>query len=531
MPITLIPENNIFSQIEASGQLYEAASHGAESAPLKLQAEAVVVGAGAGGSVAARELAQAGFDVLLVEAGPFWRPHRDFNQREETMNPALLYHGGARSNHDYSLMITHGKGVGGSTVHNICLSVDPPKAIVERWQDEFGFAWSRDQMQPFVDRVRMNLGINQIQPQQLNRNNQILKAGADALGWSGFIPEHNRLGCLECGFCVLGCAFNRKQSALITYVPQAVWSGARLLADTEVDRIIHDGTRVQGITGHMVQNGKILRPVHISAKIVVSAGGAILTPALLKRSRIPDPNDLIGSTFRTHPAVPLGGFASEDVIGWKGVPQTYIVDHFASFLKTGYGGFEIFPIFGHPGQTGALVPGIGTDYVKNMGQYKKLVAVAPMIHDETTGQISVDRHGEPVIRYFPNSKDQQELLAGVRASAELLLAAGVSEVFVPYLDHPLSIRRAKDLDTIKQRGIVPNRILLNAVHPQGSVRMADDPKKGSVDTNGAYRHLKNLYVSDASLFPTSIGTAPTVSIMTLASMVAAAMIRDRDKLL
>lgn len=530
MPVVAVPDDNIFARIERSGRLMEAASHGDNPEPLVLKAGVVVVGTGAGGSVVGKELAEAGFDVLMVEAGRFWRPHTDFNQREETMNPALLYNLGARPTRDFSLLITHGKGVGGSTVHNICLSVEPPKAIVERWQREFGFPWSREEIQPYVDRVKLHLGINPVHIDQLNANNLTLKRGADALGWRGFVPHHNRLGCLECGFCEVGCAFNRKQSALVTYIPQAMWAGARLLADTRIDRILHDGTRVLGVEGVMLHEGRVLRPVRIEARTVVASGGAILTPALLRRSKVPDEHKLIGRTFRTHPAVPVGAFFDATIDGWKGIPQTYMVDQFTDFEKDGYGGFMIFPVFGHPGQTGSMVPGLGAEYMERMGRYRNLVAVAPMIHDETMGEVDAADDGEAVVDYRLELRDSQELVRGVQASVELLLAAGAKEVFVPYLDRPLIARSKADLAEIARRGIPTNGIALNAVHPMGSVRWANDPRKGPVRFSGEVRGMQNLFVADASLFPTSIGTAPTVSIMTMATLVASYMIGERSRL-
>jgi len=297
-----------------------------------------------------------------------------------------------------------------------------------------------------------------------------------------------------------------------------------------VVRILHDGRRVQGVAGVMTGGGRPPRPVRVRCRTVVAAGGAILNPALLLASGVPDPYDQIGATFHTHPAVAVGGFADETIDGWKGIPQTYMVDEFADFQETGYGGFIIFPVFGHPGQTGALVPGLGRAYVERMGKFRNLVAVAPMIHDETMGRITADRAGRPVIDYFPDHRDRAELVRGLERSVELLLAAGLRQVFIPYLERPLEIRTARGVAEIARRGIPRNGVLVNAVHPQGSIRWSADPKEGPVTFAGRYRYLKNLYIADGSLFPTSIGTAPTVSIMTMAELVATAMLDRRREI-
>ena len=90
--------------------------------PLELRADACVIGSGAGGAVAAAELARGGLDVVVLEQGPHWTS-KDFTQREDEMLPRLFEEAGMRQTEDGSITVLQGRNVGGSTVHNLCYAL------------------------------------------------------------------------------------------------------------------------------------------------------------------------------------------------------------------------------------------------------------------------------------------------------------------------------------------------------------------------------------------------------------------------
>lgn len=495
-----------------------------------VECQAVIVGSGAAGAVLAKELSEAGIDVVLLEAGAHHRPERDFNQREETMLDALFWEKGGRMTSDLGVTVVHGRGVGGSTVHNISLCVRPEKAILDRWAAEFDVrGLDLDALTPSIERVWKHLGINPMTEAQINANNRKVKEGAERLGWKGFIPHHNRIECLQTGFCELGCTYNRKQSMLITYIPKAEANGARIFASCQAERVLTEQGRAVGVVATALDRntGKLLHTLTLRAKTVILSAGAILSPVLLMRSGLANSSGLLGRTLHLHPSSPVAGIFDERIEGWRGIPQSYIVDEFAEFYRFGYGGYVIIPVFAHPGSSAVITPGMGADHLAIMAQYAHISAAVPMIHDETMGTIRVK--GKRVeLDYWPGPEDQKWFMHGIRKTAELYLAAGAKEVLLPYSPKTV-VRSIKELDVVERMGIRKYGISITSVHPQSSALMSEDPSKGVVNSHCETHDVRNLFVCDTSVFPTSLGTPPMVPTAALATHTAKYLLSERRR--
>ena len=116
-------------------------------------------------------------------------------------------------------------------------------------------------------------------------------------------------------------------------------------------------------------------------------------------------------------------------------------------------------------------------------------------------------------------------MEGIINAARLLFAAGATEILMPYTQH-LPIKTEDDLEIIRQRGIVANDIMLASSHPQGTLRMGENPDRTVVNLSGESHAVKGLFVTDASLFPTSIGVPPTLTIAALAQHIASQIINS-----
>ena len=217
-----------------------------------LSAEVCVIGSGAGGSVIAKELAEAGRDVVLLEQGGHYTKD-DFTQREDEMMPLLYEDMGQRATVDQTIIVLQGRNVGGSTVHNLCYCFRTPEPILELWREKHGVRdMSEKDMRPSFERVERMLKVKQIQPHEVNVLNDKIRKGAEKLGYHGFVTRHNRENCTLSGFCLLGCPFDAKQSMLVTYVPAAERANARIFADCEVERIVAEGGRARRVEGRVV---------------------------------------------------------------------------------------------------------------------------------------------------------------------------------------------------------------------------------------------------------------------------------------
>lgn len=478
---------------------------------ITLDADAIVVGTGAGGSIALRELARAGLRAVAFEGGPALSP-RDFDQREEHMIPLLYQDGGGRTTDDLAIRVLGGRGLGGSTVHNTNLCKRTPDELLERWAHRHGVegALPRD-MAPAFERIERDLGVSRIPEDAVNANNDVLRRGVRALGWRGGVLAHNRVGCIRSGFCELGCAYDAKQNAAKVVLPQAVAAGAEIRADTEVRRVTFERGAVTGVEA-VTRDGAALRA---RARVVVLAGSAIGSAALALRSALPDPFLTAGTKLHMHPGAVVAGVFDERVDGHRGIPQSFECTEMLSFDETSPRRTWIVPAFAHPIGTAAILPGFGAAHMRAMRDYRHLAVLTAMLHDETEGRVTVDRFGVPAIRYAMIERDRAGLAAGVAACARLLFAAGAREVRIPAFP-TVRLRSVRELDALDTSFVRPHGVPLSAVHPMGTMRMGRDPRASVVASTGEHHQVRGLFVLDGSLFPTSLGGPPQISIYAFA---------------
>ena len=183
------------------------------------------------------------------------------------------------------------------------------------------------------------------------------------------------------------------------------------------------------------------------------------------------------------------------------------------------------PAFGSQMIVAASLPGFGEDHRELMERYRHIAALLVLLHDRTAGRVSVNYKGSPNIAYRLHRSDRKVLVEGIINAARLLFAAGATEILMPYTQH-FPIKTADDLEIIRQRGIVPNDIMLASSHPQGTLRMGENPNRSVVNLSGESHAVKGLFVADASLFPTSVGIPPTLTIAALATHVARQITED-----
>ena len=513
---------------------------------LRETADVCVIGSGAGGAVAAKELAQAGLSVVVLEAGEN-HDATTFSGHTPEMLLRLFWDGGMRATHDGSVLISQGRGVGGSTVHNLCYAVRTPDPILERWAVEFGIQdlLPRD-LSPSFDRVEATLGVKKIREEEVNKLNRIIQRGCHAMGWRGCVQRHNRGPCPNCSAdCLLGCAASQpgigKQSMAVSYIPQALEAGTRLYTDCLADRISIENGRATGVTARFQPrevrlseqadgqtdssdaSGKKRRGdtyrLTVRSRAVVLAAGAINSPQLWLNSRLPDPGKQVGRNLHLHPAIFVGGLFDEVVDAYQGIPQSFYVDHFLDLARNPDSGYILMPAFGPMALVAASLPSFGRAHRDLMRAYRKIAALLVLLHDRSSGRVTVNRRGNLVIRYRLSRTDRTSLIEGLIHGVQLLFAAGAKEIMLPYTRRVV-IKRESDLELIRQRGILENDILIASSHPQGTLRMGSDPRGSVVDSYGEAHAVRGLFVADASLFPTSIGVPPMLSIAAMADRIA-----------
>ncbi|MFO0761615.1 MAG: GMC family oxidoreductase [Byssovorax sp.] len=494
----------------------------------RVKADLCVVGSGAGGSMVAMVAAEAGLSVVVLEAGEFLTP-ADMVQREEVMLPRLYWDSAGRTTADRAVKIHQGHGVGGSTLHNLNLCKRIPRVIQEQWTRDRGLQHlTPADWDALYAEVESMLSVSAVPEDRWNRHNRLLQEGCKALGWAGGGLSHNRSGCVGSGFCEIGCAYDAKNNAAKVLVPRAVAAGADVLTRCQAIRVLHDKGRVTGVTAAIL-DPETRRPrgeLTILADRVCLSGSATGTPALLLRSGVPDPGGETGNRLRIHPAVVAAGDFDEPVRAWQGIPQTFeCTEHLDFEHENGHRAW-IVPAFAHPAGTAATLPGHGPSHRSLMRRYDHLAVLTAMVHDRTAGRVRPDGDLSLRIDYWPDEGDRRELIYGLWACARLLFAAGAKRVLLP--TRPIQILSPGDpLDPILNIELTRGSMDITAVHPMASVPMGDDPKVAAVSSEGKHHHLGGLWIADGSLFATSIGGPPQLSIYALGLHVGRAIARDR----
>jgi choline dehydrogenase-like flavoprotein len=490
-----------------------------------LSADVVVCGGGAGGAMAARELARAGHEVLLLEEGGDHLPG-DFTQREDEMIPKLFQEHGGRATDDLAIRILSGRGLGGSTIHNTNLCKRTAPEILAHWRDDLGIAGVAEaEMAPFFAEVERDLGVVPIPLEQINPHNAAIRRGTERMGWRGAVLSHNRQGCIASGFCELGCTYDAKLNARKVLIPQAVAAGATVWSDVRVDRVVLDGARAGGVRATVLDGrGRNHGAISVRARAVCLAGSAIGSASIALASDLPDPYAQLGRNLRIHPAAIIAGVFAERLESWKGIPQSWECTEHLDLRPGSDKRAWLVPSFAHPVGAASLTPGFGPSMMRAMRAYPRTAALAAMIHDETAGRVY--RDGDRTrIAYVPDASDRAQLALGARAGARLLLAAGAREVVIP-AQPAIRIRREAHVDGIDADRFVPHDAKLTAVHPMGTLRMGRDPQTSVVDERGEHHAVPGLWVVDGSLFPTSIGGPPQISIFAFAMKVARTLARE-----
>jgi choline dehydrogenase-like flavoprotein len=474
-----------------------------------------IVGSGAGGAVTAAVLAEAGHDVLVLEAGPYMDRHSYPDEPLAAL--ATLYRDGGLTVAEGlpAIPTPVGRAVGGTTVINSGTCFRAPDDVLRRWRDDAGIDWATDLDRDYAE-AEETLHVAPVDPERMGRNGQLLREGAEALGASHHPLARNAGRCVTCSSCPYGCRLDAKQAMHVSYLPRAVAAAARVRAGVEARRIRLDGERAVGLdcqAGVAFRDGSAARPFRVNARRgVIVAGGAFGTPELLFRSGIRSRSGELGQNLRIHPACWVGARFGEEVRGWDGVMQSYAVDEWqaegllleATFTPLAFGGH--------------WMPGTGAEHQERLASYGNVASTGVHLSDRSRGRVALAGDGSLRITYRLIRDDVRRLAFGIARAADLFYAAGAREVYPQLAGVPVLPRnRIAELDASPPPA---RRMRLEAFHPLGTARMDAEPAFGVVAPSGAVHGHRGLYVADASLFPSSIGVNPMMTVVALAARVA-----------
>ena len=497
-------------------------------ADLAIEADVAIVGSGAGGGVTAETLALAGFRVVVLEEGPL-RSSSDFRMREAEAYPELYQESAARKTADKAINILQGRCVGGGTTVNWTSSFRTPSATLAYWTRTLGLAGlDADTLAPWFAKMEARLGVApwEVAP---NANNAALTRGAAKLGIPSAAIRRNVRACWNLGYCGMGCPTNAKQSMLVTTLPAALARGAKLVTRVRAERLVVVGDRVERLEAVALDAGgttPTARRVTVRARRYVAAAGAIGSPALLLRSGVPDPDGLVGRRTFLHPTVVSAALMHERVDGFAGAPQTIYSDHWLDTLPPGGpAGFKLEAAPVHPVLAAITMPGHGEAHARWMGQLPDMQVLIALVRDgfhpdSPGGIVRLRDDGTPLLDYPLTPYLFDAVRRAFAAMADLQFAAGAHKVMPVHGRGEAFTTRADASRAIAGFALAPLATPVVSAHVMGGCPIGPDPRHAVVDMAGRHHYLSNLHVIDGSLFPTSIGANPQLSIYALAAKLA-----------
>ena len=473
----------------------------------KLKADAIVVGSGAGGGVAAALLARSGRKTIVLEAGPAFEDAAR-SQLERRATQELFLGGGTAATSDLGISLLAGACVGGGTTVNWSTSLRLTPNVIAQWEYTSGIPSLGAELQAsyaaIADRLQLNAA------SEHNRNNAVIVRGCTALDWNVTAIPRNAGECSQgCGYCGFGCAYGNKRGTAMTYLRDAVSSGARIYSGRRAVRIRIEDGHARGVEAE---------DMTVDAPLVVIAAGSLRTPGLLSRSGIVSPH--LGRHLKLHPTLPVVAEFDEPVEPWHGPIQTALCAKWSD-LDDGYGAvIEACPA--HPGIFASATPWRSrAQHADAMLRARNCATLIVLTRDRGEGCVSLD--GRDDVDYVLSPEDARRMLEVAAHAVELALAAGAIRVAVPFTV-PLELRReeatgskiAAFLRELSARSMQPNRVTLFSAHQMGTARMHADPDDGVVDARGRVHGVEGLWVADGSVFPLSSGVNPMITIMALA---------------
>lgn len=484
-----------------------------------LQCDFVIVGSGAGGGCSAAVLSEAGYDVVVVEKGGYFA-ERDFEHLEAEATRDMYLYGMRLATMDLGVQVIAGSTLGGGTVVNYSTSFKTPDFVLRQWAEESGIeAFVSGEIETSLDIAAERLGVN-TDSSAAGKRDVVIEEGLKRLGWHvDALPRAVR-GCTQderCGFCGFGCRVGAKQSSMRTWLEDAAANGTRIVVGADVRNVRIEDGRATGVEATL--DGK--RVVINASKGVIAAAGAIESPALLLRSGL---RGRVGHDLHLHPGNAAFGVFDDDVRIWEGTLQARYSAEFRS-QDDGYGPiFETVPV--HPGSGSVAVPWAGAKEHRDlMGAFGKLSFCAVLPRDKTAGRVKIGRDGQPRIGYKLQRDDERRMTEGLINAGKVMEAAGARSIYTlhhsPIRYEPGGPRRHEAwAEEIRARGMSAQVITGFSYHQMGSCRMGTDPMRSAVDENNETHEVRDLFVLDASAFPSASGVNPMLSIYGIAHRAA-----------
>jgi choline dehydrogenase-like flavoprotein len=480
----------------------------------RITADVAIVGSGAAGSVLAYRLAERGREVVLLEGGRHVDP-RDFVEDERVQFSRLFADGGMQMSTDSRFQVLQGKCVGGSTVVNNAVCYDLPDRTLQRWNDPEGLDAGLDtkRLAKSFKRLREWLPVySQDGSKRLQLGGTKMAKGIKKLGLdgNGGVVDANIKDCLGSGYCNIGCAYGKKLSALDNILPRAqreFGDRVRIFSECLAEHIETKRGRATEVVCRL-GDGRRLR---VAADTVVVSGGALASSLLLQRSGLGD--RLAGTGLSFNVGAPLTADFKKELNSFDGLQITH------GYRPAGEDQLILESWFNPVGTQALMMPGWFSAHYENMRRYTHLSCIGVVVGSQRNGRVTAKRGQGMKLEYEPTEADLKLMLKGTKLAARIHFASGADRV-MPMTFRSRSYTSIEQVDELDEIVRDNTDIGLHTSHPQGGNAISRDPEKGVVDERFRVHGTENVYVCDASVFPSSVTVNPQLTVMALADYAA-----------
>jgi choline dehydrogenase-like flavoprotein len=478
-----------------------------------VDADVVVVGSGAGGAVAAANLARSGLRTVLVEAGPRLRPE-DMVRDGPRFMAKYYWEGGLRTLGGTTQIPTlQARCLGGSTVVNSAIMLALPDWVRKAWSKETGLdVFTGSALDAAYARVFARTRVAPTPMTVLGRRNLVVRDALTAAGMkSGPLPRAV-VDCEGCADCFTGCASGRKQSVDRSYVADAVDDGANVFTCAHVDRVLLQGGRAAGVEGRIVDPDgfRDVGRFRVRAKKVVLAAGVLHTPVILQRSGI-HAGGAVGGTLFSHIGGGMVGIMEDVVDPWVGATQGW------GAMSDEIPGMKYECLWAPLAVLMVRWGDVGHEFLRRLPEVKHATVIATVYRASVRGRVRARRDGMPSMQLFVPDAEARTVFRGLKIGADALLAVGARYVHTGIPGAVEEMRTPRDTESLLAPHLGAKHLQMSATHVFGSCRMSR--QGGAVDEDGRVHGVEGVYIADASLFPSPSAVNPQATIMALSDII------------
>ena len=474
----------------------------------KITTDYLIVGSGAGGSTVFETLANRGKDVLLIEEGPQLDTNNQLKGISESTRDFYRDAGATPILGTEIFSFSEGRLLGGTTELNGGLFWRTPSHILEHWEDLGIRDFSDETLDEHFTYLEKLLHVTDETYKNASENvdSQVLANAASKKGWKCVPARRAVKNCIRQNRCGSGCISGAKQSMSLTLIPRGIQKGGRVLANLELIEIKYVENSAKSAMCKDSRTGEIIMIEY--GKIFLCAG-ATQTPKILKRSSLISSRQRIGFHINTKilAKFPFEINASKGTIFTEQVQE--FMDKGLLFMATNFRPEYLAISHGHKNPK---------EFMQLLNSFKFLGLFTLQVRPLDYGIIWTNGR-KNLLTYSMSIESRNKVREGLLKLAELLFLGGAE-----WIDLPMSGAKAKNLAEVEDLlATRKSKFNLSSVHAMSSLPMGIE-HKSLVNSSGKFKDFKNLYISDASVLPTTIGESPQATIMAIARSISTKII-------